>query len=239
MSVSLLSLMHIHSFDSLVCMSLVDCCYYLALEDTNTDILCAETISFACKQGSPPERLWNISMEEAPQLSKLALHLMSVSVNSAGCERAFSQMGLTHTKLRNRLGHAKTTHIVQVRQELHRDRPARKKSQVVDPLHSGNNGQQAAEPAASSAETRSAAASTSEQDIPVGEDQLYDLDAFTSGSEFRLTVNEWLADLDAEDAQASQVSAYADSPAILKAPLSQIFGSALLPLLDDQSAASY
>ena len=144
-------------------------------------------------------------------------------------------MGLTHTKLHNRLGHAKTTytHIVQVRQELHRDKPARKKSQVVDPLHSGNSAQQAAKPADSSAQTKAAAASSSEQDIPVGEDQLYDLDAFTSGSEFRLTVNEWLADLDAEDAQASQVSAYADSPAILKAPLSQSFGSALLPLLDE------
>ena len=149
---------------------------------------------------------------------------MSVSVNSAGCERAFSQMGLTHTKLRNKLGHAKTTHIVQVRQELHRDRPARKKSQVVDPLHSGNSAQQAAKPADSSAQTKAAAASSSEQDIPVGEDQLYDLDAFTSGSEFRLTVNEWLADMDAEDAQASQVSADADSPAILKEPLSQILG---------------
>ena len=151
-------------------------------------------------------------------------------------------MGLTHTKLRNRLGHAKTTHIVQIRQleELHRDRPARKKSQVVEPLHSGNSSQQAAKPAASSAQTKAAAASVSEQDIPVGQDQLYDLDAFTSGSEFRLTVDERLADLDAEDAQAPQVSAYADSPAILKAPLSQIFGSALLPsiLLDEQSASS-
>ena len=47
-----------------------------------------------------------------------------------------------------------STHIVQVRQELHRNRPARKKSQVVppvDPLHTGNSGQQAAKPAASSA----------------------------------------------------------------------------------------
>ena len=115
---------------------------------------------------------------------------------------------------------------MQVRQQLHCDRPARKKSQVVDPLHSGNSGQQAAaaKPADSSAQTKAAAASSSEQDIPVGEDQLYDLDAFTSGSEFRLTVNEWLADMDAEDAQASQVSADADSPAILKEPLSQILG---------------
>ena len=99
--------------------------------------------------------LWNLF------LSKLALHLLSVSVNSARCETAFSQMGLTHTKLHNRLGHAKTTQIVQVRQQLHRDRPPRTKSQVVDPLHSGNSGEQAAKPAASSAQTKAAAASIS------------------------------------------------------------------------------
>ena len=76
---------------------------------------------------------------------------------------------------------------------------------------------------AKTTQTKAAAASISEQDIPVGEDQLYDMDAFTSGSELCLTVNEWLADLDAEDALASQAPAYADSPAILKAPLSGIF----------------
>ena len=95
---------------------------------------------------------------------------------------------------------------------------------MVDPLHSSNSGQQAAKPAASSAQTKAAATRISEQTIPIGEDQLYNLDAFTSGSEFCLTVNEWLADLNAEDAQASQVSAaaYADIPAIVKAPLSSL-----------------
>ncbi len=41
--------------------------------------------------------------QEARQLSEVALRLMGVSMNAAGCERAFSQMSLTHTKLRNRL----------------------------------------------------------------------------------------------------------------------------------------
>ena len=64
-------------------------------------LLHAATMRVGCKPGTQPERLWNLVKNEAPQLSKLALHLMGVSVNAAGCERSFSQMGLTHTKLRN------------------------------------------------------------------------------------------------------------------------------------------
>ena len=86
--------------------------------------------------GAPPEWLWNLVKQEASSLSKLALHLMGVSVNAAGCERSFSQMGLTHTKLRNRLGWAKTTHIAQLRQELRRDRPKRKRARVVTAVDS-------------------------------------------------------------------------------------------------------
>ncbi|DBA96393.1 TPA: hypothetical protein ACH3X3_013077 [Trebouxia sp. C0006] len=41
------------------------------------------------------------------------------------------KMGLTHTKLRNTLGWAKATHIAQLRQELHRNRPTRKHACVV------------------------------------------------------------------------------------------------------------
>ncbi|KAA6419296.1 MAG: hypothetical protein FRX49_10695 [Trebouxia sp. A1-2] len=69
------------------------------------------TLNFACKPGRSPERLWNMVKKDAPELSQLALRLMGIAVNSAGCERLFSQMGLTHTKVRNRLGHAKVTHI--------------------------------------------------------------------------------------------------------------------------------
>ena len=74
-------------------------------------LLPAGTLNFACKPGRSPERLWNMVKKDAPELSQLALRLMGIAVNSAGCERLFSQMGLTHTKVRNRLGHAKVTHI--------------------------------------------------------------------------------------------------------------------------------
>ncbi|KAL3130247.1 hypothetical protein ABBQ38_008544 [Trebouxia sp. C0009 RCD-2024] len=97
------------------------------------------TMRLASLPGALPERSWNLVKHEASQLSKLALCLMGVSVNAAGCDRSFSQMGLTHTKLRNRLGWAKTTHIAQLRQELHRDRPKRKRARVltaVDSAHS-------------------------------------------------------------------------------------------------------
>lgn len=107
-------------------------------------------------------------------------------------------MGLTHTKLRNRLGWANTIHIAQLRQELHRDRPTRKHARVVSADDS----------------TSSAAA---EKPKPA-EDQLMDMKALTSAAEFRLTVNEWIADIDAEERQAEglNLAAYVDSPAVVK-----------------------
>ena len=93
--------------------------------------LYAATMRLVCKAGAPRERLWSPVKQDAQQLSKLALRLMWVSVNADGCERWFVQMGVTHTKLRNTLGWAKTTHIAQLRQELHRNRPTRKHACVV------------------------------------------------------------------------------------------------------------
>ena len=191
----------------------------VSCDKSDSLLLHAATMRVGCKPGTQPERQWNLVKNEAPQLSKLALRLMGVSVNA--CERSFSQMGLTHTKLWNRLGWAKTTHIAQLRQELHRDRPARKRARVVAAVDS-------AQPAAAEKSTPAA-------------DSLMDLEALTSASEFRLTVHEWLADIDAEETQAAgfNLAAYMDSPAIVKAPLSSIFGSALMPLLDDNTVDAY
>ncbi|DBA97273.1 TPA: hypothetical protein ACH3X1_015018 [Trebouxia sp. C0004] len=128
------------------------------------------TMRLASKSGAPPERLWNLVKNEASQLSKLALPLMGVSVNAAGCERTFSQMGLTHTKLCDRLSWAKTTHIAQLRQELHRNRAKRNRPRAVTAVDSAN----------------SAAA---EMSTPA-EESLMDVETLTSATEFRLTVNE-------------------------------------------------
>ena len=160
-------------------------------------------------------QLLNSSKKDAPELCQLALRLMGIAVNSAGCERLFSQMGLTHTKVRNRLGHAKVTHIAQLRQELHRNRPTRKKARVV------------------------AGAASSSQIRHQSESQLMDLDALTSASEFHMTVNAWMADIDAEQRQATTIPAYQNTEAATKDTLSNIFAPALLPLLDDDSVSSY
>jgi hypothetical protein len=37
-------------------------------------------------------------------LTKLAIHILSVVANSAGCEHAFSHMGLVHTDICSKLG---------------------------------------------------------------------------------------------------------------------------------------
>ena len=37
------------------------------------------------------------------RLTKLAIHILSIVTNSAGCERAFSHMGLVHTSIRSKL----------------------------------------------------------------------------------------------------------------------------------------
>jgi len=38
------------------------------------------------------------------QLTKLAIHVLSIIANSAGCEHTFSHMGLIHTGIRSKLG---------------------------------------------------------------------------------------------------------------------------------------
>ena len=184
------------------------------------------------KPNSQPERLWNLVKDDAPELSQLALRLMGITVNAAGCERAFSQMGVAHTKLRNRLGWAKTTQIAQLRQELHRDRPARKKAPVVAGADAG--------PSASTREAGDAEADSSAPTRQTAESQLLDADVFTSAAEFDLTVNEWIAGIDAEERQAAgfDMTAYKDCTATLKAPLGSIFAGAL-PMLDDESFSAY
>ncbi|DBA73389.1 TPA: hypothetical protein ACH3X1_011432 [Trebouxia sp. C0004] len=73
------------------------------------------------------------------------------------------------------------------------------------------------------------------------QDQLMDLDALTSADEFRLAVNEWFGDLDAEDRLAGMENfpAYQDSSAVVKTTLSSLFGSALMPILTEEAASSY
>lgn len=52
------------------------------------------------------------------QFARLALRCLSVVATSAGCERLFSQMGITHTKLRNRLTLSSARKIVQLKMDV-------------------------------------------------------------------------------------------------------------------------
>ncbi|CAE6515560.1 unnamed protein product [Rhizoctonia solani] len=54
-------------------------------------------------------------------LVKLAIRILSVVANSAGCERLFSTMGLIHTKTRNRLDLERVRKLVYLRGALQRE----------------------------------------------------------------------------------------------------------------------
>ncbi len=46
---------------------------------------------------------WDSAKGQAPELSRFALHLYGICVNSASVERLWSTMGFLHSKCRNRL----------------------------------------------------------------------------------------------------------------------------------------
>ena len=53
-------------------------------------------------------------------LTKLAIHILSVVTNSAGCERAFSHMGLVHTGICSKLGVEKVRKTTMVGMDIKR-----------------------------------------------------------------------------------------------------------------------
>ncbi|CUA68261.1 Zinc finger BED domain-containing protein 4 [Homo sapiens] [Rhizoctonia solani] len=58
------------------------------------------------------------------QLIHLAINILSIVANSAGCERLFSEMGYTQSKRRSRLSNEKTFDTAVVRMELKRNHAA-------------------------------------------------------------------------------------------------------------------
>ena len=64
--------------------------------------------------GNKPVKTFVQKDDNAKVLARFALRLFGVSVNSTSTERHFSQAGIIHNKLRNRLGHKKVTKMVQV-----------------------------------------------------------------------------------------------------------------------------
>ena len=72
-----------------------------------------------------------ISGEAARKTAPITMPIFQIHVNAATNERFFSQTGLTHTRLRNRLAAATVTKIAQLRAELNRSKPPRKKPRIV------------------------------------------------------------------------------------------------------------
>ncbi|KAH7305757.1 hypothetical protein B0J17DRAFT_719574 [Rhizoctonia solani] len=63
------------------------------------------------------------------QLAHLAIHILSIVANLAGCERLFSKMGHIHTKRRSRLGYQKVFDTAVVRMNLKRKHVAEGRTQ--------------------------------------------------------------------------------------------------------------
>lgn len=171
----------------------------------------------------------------APELTKMALRLFHLHVNAATNERFFSQTGLTHTPLRNRLSNATVTKIAQLRAELHRHRPKRKKAHVVVPP-------QGADAIASGRFTEG-------QTQPTTQEEFLDLPDLSSADEFNSEVNEWFKELELEVKNGgNDDDDYDDGggggdvnqrTGIQSAHLYEIFGRALEPLLDESCLSEF
>lgn len=183
----------------------------------------AEIIDACCEAKHHPSTLWRMVADEAPQLSKLALRLFGVSINAAGDERFFSQTGLTHSKLRNRLQHHKVTSVARLRADLNRQmQQSRVRPRCVltyDP-----------EPAADVASTATI------------EDDSLDMDNLTSAAEFDEAIDAFMSecsendllvddDVDAE-AAAEVAAAHVRTTMVSSAPLADII-TVLLGTLDE------
>ncbi|EUC62042.1 hypothetical protein RSOL_412330 [Rhizoctonia solani AG-3 Rhs1AP] len=65
--------------------------------------------------GIPPYNAYNVGRH---QLAHLAIHLLLMVADSAGCEGLFSEMGHIHTKRRNQLAYSKIFDIAIVRMDF-------------------------------------------------------------------------------------------------------------------------
>ena len=65
-----------------------------------------------------PQSFWFLMAQSTPQLSKLAIYLFRIAVNSAAVERIFSAFGNMQTKRRNRFVRAKVHKMAQIKATL-------------------------------------------------------------------------------------------------------------------------
>ena len=65
-----------------------------------------------------PSVFWSLMRQQTPELARLAMHLASVAVNSAGVERLFSAFLNVQTKRRNKLVHQRVHKIAAIKAML-------------------------------------------------------------------------------------------------------------------------
>ena len=65
-----------------------------------------------------PSVFWSLMRQQSPELAKLAMHLASIAVNSAGVERLFSSFLNVQTKRRNQLVHQRVQKIASIKAML-------------------------------------------------------------------------------------------------------------------------
>ena len=167
------------------------------------------------KDKRSPSVFWGLVDKHVPLLSKLALRLFGIAVNPVAAERFFSQAGIIHTKLRHRAGHERVTTMAQVRAELHRHRPTRKRKFAS--LSGG-----------AAAQERGAEQTAAAGQLGTADTALFEADAILSQEELDQVVMEWFEELDDEEIpDASAVVVAGEAQLLLKSPLSYIFGSPL------------
>ena len=129
--------------------------------------------------------LWRLVAADSnsSQLAKVAKRLYEIGVNAACDERFFSQAGIVHSKLRNRLQHDKVTMMVQVKAMLHAGHSALGKRQA------DGSSRPTIEPATSSGAVRRSTSAQADSDDLTLPDIIADQD------EFDEAVNEWFAEL--------------------------------------------
>src|SRR5436190_1308342 len=99
----------------------------------------SEKARLAIKKATPAEWWSIIAREHAPNLTRLAIRILSQTVSSSNCERNWTTFSLIHTKTRNRLTMVRLEKLVFVHYNMRlRERHVRRRNndeQIIDLDH--------------------------------------------------------------------------------------------------------
>jgi hypothetical protein len=168
----------------------------------------------------------------AAQLSGFALRLHGVGINGTGDERFFSQTGLTHTKLRNRLSNDKVTAIARLRHDLNLHMNVKRKRTQCVVSH---------DPVAPTDDTDDSAATAPplEEDATLDEATPVTAEEFDAALDF--FIGDWVMDKNIEgtqeevelEATAENATPHVRTKLVAKAPLKSVI-TELVGTLDEK-----